>query len=334
MRILIIGGTGLISSAITHQLLQGGHDVTLYTRGERSLPAGVAHLVGDRRDRAGFVRQLASAGSFDCAIDMICYRPDEAEGLIEALRGRVRQLIFCSTVDVYARPVPAYPIREDAPLGGVSSYGQDKARCEQILQAAHARGDLAVTTIRPAQTYGDTGGLINPLGFGTRFLDRLRRGRPVIVHGDGTSLWVACHVDDVARAIVGAVANPASLGRAYHVTGEEWLTWDMCVQLMAAALDAPAPQIVHIPTDLLLLAAPERARITAENFQFTNIFDTSAARADLGFRYTIRYAEGMRRVVAALDRAGRIEPDDDPLQDQLIAAWQQTQRQYGVARLT
>lgn len=274
------------------------------------------------------MRQVAAAGDFDCVIDMICYRPDEAEGLLEALRGRTGHLIFCSTVDVYARPVPSFPIREDAPLGGVSAYGQDKARCEMILQAAHAGGELAVTSLRPAQTYGETAGLINPFGFGTRFLDRLRRGQPVIVHGDGSSLWVACHVDDVARAFVGAINNPTTFGQAYNVTGEEWLTWDACVGLMAAAINAPTPQIVHIPTDLLLLAAPERAQITAQNFQFNNIFDTTAARADLGFRYSISYAEGMRRVIAAMINAGRIEPDDDPLQDRLIALWQQTQEQF------
>ncbi len=118
-----------------------------------------------------------------------------------------------------------YPIREDAPLGGASVYGRRKAECERQLMAAHTRGDLPITIIRPAHTYGEGGGFIYSLGRGPGYLDRIRKGKPIVVHGDGSSLWATAHIDDVGHAFVQAVANPKTLGRGYHVTGEEPMTW-------------------------------------------------------------------------------------------------------------
>ena len=148
-------------------------------------------------------------------------------------------------------------------------------------------------------------------------------GKPVIVPGDGTSFWVACHRDDVARAFVGAVGNPQAYGRAYHVTGEEWLTWDAYHRVVAEALAAPRPTLVHIPTDLLGAVVPKRAEWCVENFHYNNLFDNSAARADLGFRYTLPFAEGARRVIAWREAHGGFEnSDDQPFYDRILDAWQ------------
>ncbi len=189
--------------------------------------------------------------------------------------------------------------------------------------AAHARGEVPVTIIRPAHTYGEGGSFTHTFGRGTGYIDRIRRGKPIIVHGDGSSLWVSCHADDLARAFLGATGNERTFGRAYHVTGEEWLPWNRYHELVAEAMGAPPPTLVHIPTALLARVAP-RARICAENFQFNNLFDNAAARADLDFRPTIPFVEGVRRAVAWLDANGRIEnSDDDPYDDRVIAAWRQ-----------
>ena len=151
----------------------------------------------------------------------------------------------------------------------------------------------------------------------------MRKGKPIIVHGDGSSLWTACHRDDVARAFVAAAGQPHTFGKAYHTPGEEWMTWDQYHRRVAAAIGAPDPTLVHIPTEVLVRVAPSRARIIAENFQFNNIFDTTAARNDLRFQYTVPWVEGVRRMVAWLDAHGRIEDSDtDRFEDRLIAAWQ------------
>lgn len=325
MKILIIGGTGLISTAITRYLLERGEDITLYNRGKTSpaIPSGARTITGDRKDYKAFEVHMAEAGPFDCVIDMICYLPEEAESDIRAFKGRVGHFIFCSTVDVYRKPATRLPYVEDEPYGGLNSYGKNKVLCEQAFKEAHERGDFPVTIFRPAHTYGDSGALIHSFGGGTAYLDRLRRGKPIIVHGDGSSLWVSCHVDDVGLAFANAAGNAKTSGKAYHVTGEEWLTWDQYYQKAAEVLAAPVPHLVHIPTDLLSQVVPKRAGSIGDNFQFNNIFDNRAARTDVGFKYTIPYAEGVQRVVGWLDERGRIQnSDDDPFYDRIIAAWE------------
>ncbi len=325
MKVLIIGGTGLISTAISRQLLARGDDLTLYNRGQHEVrfPEGARRILGDRKDHAAFERQMAAAGPFDCVIDMICFTPAEAESSVRAFRGRCEQLVFCSTVDVYTKPPDRFPVREDQARRALSQYGIDKARCEDVFMEAHARGDFAVTAIRPAHTYGEGGVIIHTLGWGTAYLDRIRKCKPVIVHGDGSALWCSCHVDDVASAFVGALGNRRAFGRAYHTAGDEWLTWNQYHQGVAAALAAPSPKLVHIPTDLLGALAPERFAVTVANFQHSNVFDNSAARDDLGFRQTIPWVEGVRRTVSWLDAHGRIaNSDDDTYEDEVIAAWE------------
>lgn len=134
--------------------------------------------------------------------------------------------------------------------------------------------------------------------------------------------------DDVARAFVAAAGNAQTIGKEpHHTPGEEWLTWDMYHQAVAEAIGAPPPQLVHIPTDVLALAAPKHTAICVENFQFNNIFDTSAAHADLDFRYTIPWREGVRRMVAWLDEHNQVEPwNADPYEDRLIEAWRRAGR--------
>jgi nucleoside-diphosphate-sugar epimerase len=132
---------------------------------------------------------------------------------------------------------------------------------------------------------------------------------------------------DVARAFVEAAGNPLSFGRAYHVTGEEWMTWDIYVQRAAQAVGGPEPSLVHIPTDILSRAAPSHASVVAENFQFNNIFDNTAARNDLNFQYTIPWVEGVRRMTVWLQANHAIQnSDEDVFDDRLIALWQKLGR--------
>lgn len=330
MKTLIIGGSGLISTAITRQLLARGDEVILYNRGRTPLrvEGAVQTLIGDRTDFAAFEAQMAAAGRFDCVIDMVCYRPAEAESAVRAFTGRTEQYIFCSTVDVYTKPAARYPIQEDAERkpDPAFSYALNKAACEEILLAAHRRSDLAITIIRPAHTYGEGGALLHSLGWSTRYIDRIRKGRPIPVHGDGSSLWSSCHVDDVAAAFANAAGQSHVLGKAYHVAGEEWQSWNQYHQRVAEALSAPPPILVHIPTDLLARALPEEAAWCKLNFQFNNIFDNRAAREELGFRYTVPWEEGVRRTVAWLEEHGRIEPSDEhDVEDRIIAAWRQAE---------
>jgi nucleoside-diphosphate-sugar epimerase len=325
MRILIIGGTGLISTAITRQLLDRGDDVTLFNRGktESRIPEGARMLLGDRTKYAAFEAQMAEEAKFDCVIDMVGFVPKDARSLVRAFKGRVGHLIFCSTVCVYGGPASRYPITEDEPRTPTGPYGVRKTKCEDILLQAGRSGDFPVTIMRPSQTYGEGGTIVHSLGGGTAYLDRIRKGKPIVVHGDGSCLWAACHVDDVARGFVGAACNEKAFGNRYNLTGEEWMTWNGYHEGVAKALHAPAPRLVHIPTDLLARFAPRHAGISIGIFQYPSIFDNSRAMEDLGFRYTIPWVEGVRRTVAWLDSRNLIaNSDDDPFDDAVIAAWQ------------
>ena len=336
MKILILGGTGLISTQITQQLLARGDEVWHYNRGQRTTGFGgvvfngpIHTIVGDRKDAPRFEAQMAELPVFDCVIDMIGFTPEDVESDVRAFTRRCNHFIFCSTVDVYAHPQPqaALPYREDAPQLGRNAYAANKVECEQVLHHVHRRGDLNVTIMRPAATYAEGAGILDSLRGRRTYIDRLRKDKPIIVHGDGQSLWCSCHAVDVARAFVNAAGTPISFGKRYHTTGEEFVTWDQHHQIVARAIGAPEPQLVHIPTDALAALLPsddlaDAVHWTKTNFQFNNIFDNTAARSDLGFRYTVPWEAGAQRLVEWLDANGRIENSDlDHFDDNLIKAW-------------
>ncbi|MEM2930755.1 MAG: NAD-dependent epimerase/dehydratase family protein [Thermoproteota archaeon] len=326
MNVLVIGGTGLISTAITRFLFERGDNVTIYNRGKTTanIPSNVKRIVGDRRKYPFFERQMEKLEPFDCVIDMVCFLPEEAESTIRAFRHRARQYIFCSTVDVYTKPAKKYPVREEAEKRPSPSftYAYNKAECEKLFFEAHNRNDFFSTIIRPAYTYGEGAGIVHTLGWETYFIDRLIKGLPLIVHGDGTSFWVACHRDDVAKAFVNAVGNEKAFGRAYNVTGDEWMTWNRYYQIIAESLNAPEPELVHIPTEVLGTLLPKRAEWCVKNFSYNNIFDNTAAKVDLGFHYTITWSEGVKRVVNWLEGHGLIEKSGKyPFYDKIITRW-------------
>ncbi|MBX0325142.1 NAD-dependent epimerase/dehydratase family protein [Halomicroarcula sp. F13] len=333
MNVLIIGGTGLISTGITRQAVAAGHDVTVFTRGqtEANLPAAVDRITGDRTEREALERARESL-SLDCVIDMVGFDPADVETAIEVFDGCVDQYVFCSTVDVYHRPVETIPIRERAAREPpVSEYGADKAACEDRLFEAYRRDGFPATIIRPWHTYGEGGGIIDTLS-SDAYVDRLRRGKPIVVHGDGTSVWGPCHRDDVAAAFVAAVGNPETIGEAYHTTATEPMTWNQYHRRAAAALDAPEPELVHVPTDALRRAVPDRATAVLDHFQFSTVFDTTKAERDLGFRQTVSWEDGVQRTVDRLATDGTIADwDSDPEYDAVVSAWRNATDSFAAA---
>jgi nucleoside-diphosphate-sugar epimerase len=330
MRVLIIGGTGLISTEIVKILAARGDQITLFNRGIRAkeIP-GVATVVGDRRDYPAFIETMKSIGPFDAVIEMICFDRSDADSLVEAFRGRCPRIVFCSTVDVYSRPATKHPYTEAEPYGPLSGYAKGKVECEEILLAAHARGDFETVILRPAHTYCDGGAVIHTLGWSATFLDRLQRGLPVVVHGDGQSLWSSCHAWDVAGAFAAALEAPVA-GRSFHTAGFEWLTWNQYTRIAAASVGGPEPDIVHIPTDVLAAWQVENWGVVQANFQYTNIFDNSAAVSELGFAQTIKWGEGVRRIHDHyLERGGFPVSGPDSVDDQLIARWRKAVERGG-----
>ena len=329
MRVLLIGGTGLISTGITRQLVDAGHDVTCVTRGETDadLPAAVEFVRGDRND-TDRLETVAREVDADCVIDMVCFGAEQARDAVEAFAGRVDQYVFCSTVDVYHRPLDRNPATESASREpGVSEYGRNKAAAEDVFFDADGEA-FATTVVRPWSTYGEGGTVLHTLGDGSYYVDRIRKGKPIVVHGDGTSLWGPCHRDDVAAAFVGAVGNEDAFGEAYHVTSEETITWNQYHRRVASALDAPEPELVHVPTDQLRAAVPDRTPLLENHFRYSTVFDNAKARRDLGFEYTIDFEAGVRRTVAALDERDAVDPWDSENDDAIVDAWRDSTESF------
>jgi nucleoside-diphosphate-sugar epimerase len=325
VKVLILGGTGLISTGVTRLLLERGETVWHFNRGQRSqeFAGQVTTIIGDRYAHAGFEHEMAGLPRFDAVLDMIGYSRADAESLIRAFEGRCGHLVFCSTVDVYARPASTYPVRENEPFRPADwEYAQKKAECERLLWAWHDRTQHSFTVLRPVHTYDDHGAMLHTFGRDSYHLDRLMRGKPIIVHGDGSSLWSSVHRDDAAVAFANALGNPAAFGNSYHLPGDECIPWNQIHQRVAEGIGAPRPTLVHMPIDLLV-ELDRRAFVASVNFSHNNCFDPTAARRDLAFRYTIPIVEGARRVYDTLLAAGKLRNSDEvPEDDRILAAWQ------------
>lgn len=294
MRVLVLGGTGTISTGVTRQLIARGDVVTLFHRDRAHELADAHHIYGDRANVDDLKRALDS-GPFDAVIDMICFTRAEAELAIGVFRGTIPQYVFCSTVNVYTKAVDSYPITEDTPREPLASfaYAYNKALAELSFQEAADTGAFALTIIRPAATYLNSA--VAPIGSYQLYIERLRAGLPIVLHGDGSSIWTVAHRDDVAAAFVAALGNSVAFGRAYHVTGEELLTWNSYWRILSEAAGVSDPRIVHIPTDVLAVLGPAESEWCVENFQHNNIFDNSAAARDLGYRYTTHWRDAVNR---------------------------------------
>lgn len=324
MHVLFIGGTGLISTAIARQLLQSGHQVTLFNRNKREnrLPPGARQIIGDRKDYAAFEAAFASE-TFDVVVDMVAFHPDDAASAVRAFAGRCAQFLHCSTVCVYSGPPFQIPITETEPYHSIGNYGKNKIACEELLLEAHAKQSFPVTILRPSHSYGEGGQIIRACGPADTFVDRLRKNKPVIVPGDGTNLWASCHVDDVAAGFIGTMGNEACIGQAYNITGDEWMTWNtyhqICAEVAGGTFDP-----VYIPIDVLGEVAPKHSTGAREIFAWPSIFSNDKIKRDAGYLgQTVPFREGVVRTLGFLEERGLLKNSDeaDDYEDRLAAAW-------------
>jgi nucleoside-diphosphate-sugar epimerase len=303
---LIIGGTGLISTGITRQLLARGARVTMYNRGlsQTVLPAGVRHIVGDRADREAFV-QAFEKERFDVVFDMICYAPEQAEDSVRAFGRRCEQLVFCSTVVTYGAKLPPHVlIDEQFPLEPVCDYGRNKVACENALRRAADGGAFALTIMRPGHTYGPGAAMDDQQESDSGTWDRVARGLPVLVAGDGLGLWQSTHRDDCALLFAHAALNPKTYGQAYNATRDEVLTWRGYYREVARALDTRA-RVIFVPARWLIAQDPERFSFLAQISQFHNAYSSAKAMADVPeFRPRIGLEAGARETFADMRARG------------------------------
>ena len=305
MKVLFIGGTGIISTACTRLAAERGIDVTLLNRGRRSAhpPAGVRTLALDIEDVSAVTRELAGA-SFDAVVDWIAYEPAQVERDIALFRGRTRQYIFISSASAYQKPATHYLITESTPLvNPYWEYSQQKIACEERLMRAYREEGFPVTIVRPSLTYGDTqiALAVNSWAKSYTVVDRMRRGKKVIVPGDGSSLWVITHNTDFAKALVGLLAREQAIGHAFHATSDEVMCWDQWYRLTAEAAGAE-PSLVHIPSDFIAACIPEARGGLLGDKAVSVVFDnTKIKRFVPDYCATVPFTQGIRRTMAWFD---------------------------------
>jgi nucleoside-diphosphate-sugar epimerase len=299
MRVLFIGGTGFISAAVSRMAIAQGFELYLLNRGSR-----IAHLPGSHGLTADIhrledVRATLQDLEFDVVVDWIAYTPDDIERDMALLRDRVKQYVFISSASAYQKPPAHYLITESTPLANPYwEYSRNKIACERRLMQAFRDEGFPVTIVRPSMTY-DTNLPIAIGGWGSYTLaDRLMTGRPIIVHGDGSSLWVVTHAEDFGRGFLGLLGNEGALGQAFHITSDEVLTWNQIYQAIAEALGVE-PKIVHIPSDYIARVAPQLAGGLLGDKTWSAVFDNSKIKAFVpGFQAAIPFRDGIRRTLA------------------------------------
>jgi nucleoside-diphosphate-sugar epimerase len=329
MKVLFIGGTGIISTAATRMAAERGIDLTLLRRGRQmaELPENVCTITADVADESAVSRALGSQ-SFDAVVDWRAYTPADVERDIVLFRGRTRQFIFISSASAYQKPVGHYLITESTPLANPYwQYSRDKIACEDRLMQAYREEGFPVTIVRPSLTYGDTQIVlaVNSWQKSYTAVDRMRRGKKIIVPGDGSSLWVITHNSDFAVGLVGLLGHAQAIGQAFHITGDEVMTWDQFTTITAQAAGVEA-KIVHIPSDFVGQCIPDEVGNLTGDKAVSVVFDNSKIKRFVpGYGAKIPFAEGIRRTIAWFDadpRRKQIDDDANAAWDKLIDAYE------------
>lgn len=318
MRVLFIGGTGVISSACIERAVGKGFEVYVYNRGSRNddLPPGVRVLRGDVRDPK-ITDDVLGDFTFDVVVDWVAFTKEHVDRDIEFFSGRTGQYIFISSASAYAKPPSGTFITEGCMLGNPHwQYSRDKIACEGQLVRAWREKSFPVTIVRPSHTYGN---MMIPSIFdrGATIVDRIRKGREIIVPGDGASRWTLTHNSDFAKGFVGLLGNPAALGEAFHITSDEALTWDQIHRNIAARLGTEA-RIVHIPADFICRMYPEFTGPLKGDKIYTALFDnTKIRRLVPEFYCTTPFHLGIEKSLRCLESRPELNVINDDLNRKL-----------------
>ncbi len=327
LSVLFIGGTGIISSACTRRALEVGMEVFVLNRGTsttRPAPEACQLLTGDLSDEPS-VRAAVGDREFDVVADFRAFTPADVSSRLDVFGDRMAQYIFISSASAYQTPPSRLPVIESTPLRNPYwTYSRDKIACEDLLVKAYREDGLPATIVRPSHTYDKT---LLPFDGGWTVVDRMRRGAEVVVHGDGTSLWTLTHHTDFAHAFVGLFGQPAAIGDTFHITSDEWLSWNQIYATVAAAAGVE-PRLVHVPSDAIAAADPDWGAGLLGDKAHSMIFDNSKVKALVpDYTATVPFARGAAEIIDWYD--------GDPARQEVDAAMDATMdrlvEQYRVA---
>lgn len=322
MKVLFIGGTGTISTACSRLAVERGIELYLLNRGKskRPIPGGAKVLHGDIR-QPDSVRSALGKLEFDAVVDWVAFTPEQVQSDIQLFKERANQYVFISSASAYLTPPGILPVAESTPLHNPFwQYSRAKAACEALLVKAHQEQIFPATIVRPSHTYDETS-----LPFRDHYttVARMRAGKKVVVHGDGTSLWTLTHSRDFAVGFIGLLGHPLALGEAFHITSDEWLSWNRIYELVARTAGV-VPQLVHVPSDLIAAFDPGWGDSLLGDKSHSMLFDNHKIRRLVpDFNPCIPYALGVREVIAWYDadpQRQQVNPEADAMHDRIIVA--------------
>lgn len=326
MKVLFIGGTGNISASVSKLCIEKGINLHLLNRGKSGVAIeGTTTLLGDVSEPDHLARVL-EGNKWDVVVDWIAFTPQDVERDIELFRGKVGQYIFISSASAYQKPPVSPVITESTPLyNPYWEYSRDKIACEERLNHAYREEDFPITIVRPSFTY-DT---VIPVAIGGwneyTVVDRMKKGKKVIVHGDGTSLWTITHAEDFAKGFIGLLGHQQAIGQPFTITSDEVLTWDQIYRTVAEAASAEA-NIVHIATDYLVRFDKSLAGPLLGDKSHCAIFDNSKIKSFVpDYRATIPLREGVKRTLAWFDADPKrkvVLDGTNKMMDGIIAAYE------------
>ena len=335
MKVLMIGGTGTISMAITRLLCQSGWEVYLFNRGSRreEMP-GAVHWIQADMNNEDDVQQAIRGLTFDCVCQFIGFQPEQVARDIRLFAGRTKQYLFTSSASAYHKPVMGYRITEGTALANPYwQYSRDKIACEEVLMKAYRESGFPVTIIRPSHTYDNRKIPLGVHGKNGSFqvLKRMMEGKPVIIHGDGTSLWTMTHNTDFARGYVGLMGNPHAIGEAFQITNDETLTWN---QIYGTIADCLGVELKPYYVSSHFLAATQKYDLLGSlvgDKANSVVFDNRKLKAAVpDFRPQVRFEQGIRDTIAnvlAHPELQQEDPEFDQWCDRVIEAQEQALKQ-------
>ncbi len=318
MKILFIGGTGTISSAITRQLASSGHDLWLLNRGNRKdeVPENVRQVFCDINEEDK-VLQLLGNENFDAVCEFIGFLPSQVERDIRLFKGRTRQYVYISSASAYNKPAACHVISEGTTLANPYwEYSRNKIACEELLLREYRENGFPVTIVRPSHTYCERGVPVSVHGLkgSWQVLKRMMEGKPVLIQGDGSSLWTLTWNEDFAQGFIGLLGNPKAVGEAFQIMSDESLTWTQIYQCVANALGVELHPY-YVASEFLAAVAPEAYDFTGNllgDKSVTVVFDCQKLkRAVPGFQATTRFDEGVRRCIAYLKEHPELQTEDE-----------------------
>ncbi len=298
VKVLFIGGTGNISTSCSKLALEKGIDLYLLNRNETKVNIPGATVLRADIHNIEEVKSVLADYSFDVVVNWIAYVPEDVKNDYELFKGKTKQYIFISSASAYQKPLRHHIITESTPITNPYwEYSRNKIACEDWLMEKYRAEQFPITIVRPSHTYATILPALIGNGRNYTVIDRMKKGKEVIVHGDGNSLWVLTHSDDFAKGFVGLLGNYHAIGHTFHITSDEVLTWNQIYEIMAEAVGVK-PRIVHIPSDVINNYDKQVGSSLLGDKAYSVIFDNTKIKSFVpDYKATISFKEGIKKML-------------------------------------